>query len=311
MSGQIVVGYDGSDCGDDALALGALVARAVGEPLLVVTIYPEEAPIGVGRVDAEWVAFMRDQAREINASARRFLEGRGVSAEYRVVGAGSASQGLDAVAEAEGAAMIVVGSNRHCARRRISPGSTGERLLHGGGCPIAVAPRGMRERPVERTVQRIGVAYIDTPEAREALRVASDLARRTSAALRLYTVVAPRAEAVPLVIGGDTVEAYTATLRESARRALDAALASAPEGVEASGELLEGDVVDELAALDERDVDLLVCGSRGYGPVRRVLLGGVSGRLIRHAACPLVVVPRSAGASATGADRATGVTTPV
>jgi nucleotide-binding universal stress UspA family protein len=52
--------------------------------------------------------------------------------------------------------------------------------------------------------------------------------------------------------------------------------------------------VDELAALDDREIDLLVCGSRGYGPVRRVLLGGVSSRLIRRAACPVVVVPRCA-----------------
>ena len=43
------------------------------------------------------------------------------------------------------------------------------------------------------------------------------------------------------------------------------------------------------------DVDVLVCGSRGYGPVRRVLLGGVAARLIRRAAAPVVVVPRGEG----------------
>jgi nucleotide-binding universal stress UspA family protein len=41
------------------------------------------------------------------------------------------------------------------------------------------------------------------------------------------------------------------------------------------------------------NVDVLVCGSRGYGPVRRVLLGGVSSRLIRSAQLPLTVVPRA------------------
>ena len=58
--------------------------------------------------------------------------------------------------------------------------------------------------------------------------------------------------------------------------------------------MLEGDTVDALAALDEREIDLLVCGSRGYGPVRRVLLGGVLRKLVRRAACPVVVVPRGA-----------------
>jgi nucleotide-binding universal stress UspA family protein len=297
MSERIVIGYDGSDSGDDALTLGALLAKAIGATPLVVSVYPEENPIGVGRVDAEWVAYMRDQARETIELGRRFLGGRAVDAEYRAVGSGSAAHGLDDVAEGEGegegAAMIVVGSTPRAARRRISPGSTGERLLHGGCCPVAIAPRGMRDRSIDEPVRRIGVAYLETPEAREALRVAGDLARRTGAGLILYTVVARRAEIFAPVTGRDAEEAFLATRREDAQAALDAGLASLPDGITATGELLEGDVVEELAALDERDVDLLVCGSRGYGPVRRVLLGGVSSRLIRRAACPLVVVPRS------------------
>ena len=96
------------------------------------------------------------------------------------------------------------------------------------------------------------------------------------------------------VIGRDAEEAFLATVREDVRGALDKAVAALPAGVEATEELLEGDTVDALAALDEREIDLLVCGSRGYGPVRRVLLGGVLRKLIRRAACPVVVVPRGA-----------------
>jgi nucleotide-binding universal stress UspA family protein len=53
-------------------------------------------------------------------------------------------------------------------------------------------------------------------------------------------------------------------------------------------------VVGQLATLGTGDVDVLFCGSRGYGPARRVLLGGVSSRLIRQAHSPVVVVPRGA-----------------
>jgi nucleotide-binding universal stress UspA family protein len=294
MSGRIVIGTDGTDSGRDALTLGASLARATDGVPVAVAVYPEENPIGIGRVDAEWVAFMRGHAEEIIAAARRFLDERGVEAEYRVVGSGSAAHGLDDVAEAERATMIVVGSGRRGARRRISPGSTGERLLHGAICPVAVAPSGIHERAPDIAFERIGVAYVDTPESREALSVATDLAQRTGARLHLYTVVAPRAEIFAPVTGRDAEEAFLATVREGARAALDAALESLPDGVTAADELLEGDVVDELAALDEREIDLLVCGSRGYGPVRRVLLGGVARRLMRHAACPVVIVPRCA-----------------
>ena len=291
MSGRVVIGYDGTGSGDDALTLGAILARAIGDAPLVVSVYPEENPIGIGRVDAEWVAYMRDHAKELSACAARFLDARDVEAELRVVGSGSAAHGLADVAEAEDAEMIVLGSSSRGARRRISPGSTGERLLHGATCPVAVAPQGMREEPADRPVQRLGVAFVDTAEAKEALRVASGLAERTGAGLRLFTVVAPRAEVFAPVTGRDAEEAFLATLRENAQAALDEALASMPK-VPATGELLEGDTVDELAALDDREIDLLVCGSRGYGPVRRVLLGGVSSRLMRRAACPVVVVPR-------------------
>ena len=289
----VVVGHDGSDSGDDAATLGAQLSATTGEDLVVVSVYPEENPIGMGRVDAEYVAFMREQAEQMNACARRFLEGRGVSATYRVVGSSSAAHGLDDVAEATGASMIVVGSARHGARRRISPGSTGERLLHGAICPVAVAPRGLRERGADEPIRRIGVAYLDAPEARVALGVAADLVGQTGASLTLYTVVAPRAEIFAPVSGRDAEEAFLGAVREGARAALDKAVSSLD--VEAADELLEGDVVDALAALDDHECDLLVCGSRGYGPVRRVLLGGVASKLVRRAACPVLVVPRGAG----------------
>ncbi len=286
----IVVGHDGSDSGDDAAVLGAQLAASAGEELVVVSVYPEENPIGAGRVDAEWVAYMREQAEEHSAEAQRFLSG--ITATFRVVGSHSAAHGLDDVAEATGASMIVVGSSPRGARRRVLAGSTGERLLHGAACPVAVAPRGMRERDAGGRVTRIGVAYVDSPDARVALEVASGLAKRTDASLTVYTVVAPRAEFSPIA-GRASEESLMVAVRESVREAVDRALASLD--IEAAEELLEGNVVDELAALDERECDLLVCGSRGYGPVRRVLLGGVSRKLMHRAACPVVVVPRGSG----------------
>jgi nucleotide-binding universal stress UspA family protein len=61
-----------------------------------------------------------------------------------------------------------------------------------------------------------------------------------------------------------------------------------------------GKPADVLIALSET-VDLLVVGSRGYGPLKAALLGGVSGQIIRFAACPVIVVPRQA-ASAVGSE---------
>jgi nucleotide-binding universal stress UspA family protein len=299
MRGAIVVGVDGSDSGADALALGVRLARATGDPLIVAAIYPEESQDPLGRVDAEWVAVMRGQAKETLAQARE-LVGEQRGADYRAIGSSSPAHGLADLADAEQAGMLVVGSHRHCARRRSLPGSTGERLLQGAASPVAVAPRGLHQRGWGE-IRSIGCAFVDTPDGHEALRAAAALAQRTSAELKVYSAIGSRAEFSSVMLWRTDDEAILARSRDQHQVSLDAALAGLPAEVRATGELLEGEVVEALSALDDRDVDVLVCGSRGYGPVRRVLLGGVSSRLIRRAGCPIVVVPRSAAEALEGA----------
>jgi nucleotide-binding universal stress UspA family protein len=288
---RIVIGFDGTDSGEDALALGMLLARATQAVPLVVVVHPQEYPIGVGRVDAEWVAYMHQQAEQLLGRAGRLL-GEDAGAELREVGAPSESRGLHDVAEREQAELVVVGSSHRGPIGRTYPGSTGDRLLEGSACPVAVAPRGLRESPPQR-LGTIAVAFLDTPEAAQALDTAAALAERAGARLRLVSVMPRPAEVYLPVIGRDAEEAFVARSRELFRRALDDALARVGGRVEAEAELLEGAAVDTLATLDRRDADLLVCGSRAYGPLRRVLLGGVSSRLLRRSALPLLVVPRS------------------
>lgn len=69
-------------------------------------------------------------------------------------------------------------------------------------------------------------------------------------------------------------------------------MASIPESLDADGRLLDGAAADAVADDARNGVDLLCLGSRGYGPLRRVLLGSVSSKLVATAPCPLLVVPR-------------------
>ena len=63
------------------------------------------------------------------------------------------------------------------------------------------------------------------------------------------------------------------------------------EGVD--GRVAYGLVGEELAAF-AAEVDILLVGSRGYGPIRRVMLGSTSDYLERRACCSLLVLPRAA-----------------
>lgn len=78
---------------------------------------------------------------------------------------------------------------------------------------------------------------------------------------------------------------------ESARAALQRGI-DVLDG-RAAGEVLSGDAAAALATASKR-LDLLVCGSRGHGPLRTVLLGGTSHALVRTAFCPVLVVPLGA-----------------
>ena len=137
------------------------------------------------------------------------------------------------------------------------------------------------------------MAYIDTWDAREALRTAVQVALRIPARLTLYTVLGQSSERYSYLVGRTDERAFWDMVRDACNTALDFAAAGVPPELEPRTVLLEGAVVDSLAALGPNDVDVLVCGSRGYGPVRRVLLGGVSAPLIRRARLPVTVVPRA------------------
>ena len=84
-----------------------------------------------------------------------------------------------------------------------------------------------------------------------------------------------------------------AELLEGAERRIDAALVDLDFEGPIERRVKLGFTAAILADESSR-LDLVVCGSRGYGLVRQVLLGGVSTRLVRMAVCPVVVTPRSA-----------------
>jgi nucleotide-binding universal stress UspA family protein len=286
MTAPIVVGVDGTGSGLDAVALAARLAQATGDPLIVACVYPE------GRPSGDAAAAVRGPAAKALEAAEALAEE--AAAEYRTVPSSSPARGLAELAEEEDAAMVVVGSHRSGAFGRVASGSTAERLLHGSGCPVAVAPRGYRQRVTDK-LRRVGVAFVDTPDGHEAVRYAADLAAQSGLPLTLFSVVGVHINwFVPEAVRPEE-ETVPIEVRKDYQEALDRALAGLPEGVQASGELLYGEVVDELSMVGERGVDLLVCGSRGYGPVRRVLLGTVSAALVRQASVPVLVVPRGGG----------------
>ena len=182
---------------------------------------------------------------------------------------------------------MVLGSRKSRGLRRTNPGSTAERLLQGSASPVALVPWDY-ESAEDNELARVVVAYVETPDGQAALRQAVTIAARLGASLELVSVV-PDTRVVP---GMGDIRRFGHEQRAAYAEALDRAVAGLPEGTQATSRLIDGSVVDALGDITPDAADLLICGSRGYGPARRVLLGGVSSRVLRHARVPVIVVPR-------------------
>jgi nucleotide-binding universal stress UspA family protein len=285
---NVIVGYEGEPTGRDVMAFAQRWAKAGGDQLTVVTVYQGSAPLGAGHVDAEWVAYGRDEADRLLDEARA-LTHAGIKARYVRVASGSAAHGLHDLLEGpeNDTPLIVLGSRRTKGLRSTYPGSTAERLLQGSPVPVAMVPWGFGETE-DAAIAKIAVAYVDTDDGHIALDHAGRMAIHLNAQLEVLTVV-PDTRVVPTL--GD-FKRFAADQRATYQATLDAALQKLPPEVKATTRLLDGPVVDALADIRPEEADVLVCGSRGYGPVRRVLLGGVSSRVLRHARVPVIVVPR-------------------
>jgi nucleotide-binding universal stress UspA family protein len=85
-------------------------------------------------------------------------------------------------------------------------------------------------------------------------------------------------------------------IRESLEGQLRDEVETLDDGVRAAASVSRGEPVETLVARTREGLDLLVMGSRGHGPLRRVLFGSVSSELIDRAECPVLVLPRQVSA---------------
>jgi nucleotide-binding universal stress UspA family protein len=165
----IIVSYDGTANDDDALALGKLLARAgAGLALAYVRHAREFDP-------------RREEIAQHDAE-RRLEQGAAWLAEpnlpQHVVISASTGEGLAQLAEREGAALIVFGSDYRTPPGRVEPGTSAQYLLEGGTIPVAVAPAGLRAQ-ADTVIESIAVSSPDGDPAAE--QTAQALADQLSA----------------------------------------------------------------------------------------------------------------------------------
>ncbi len=259
MFRKILVGFKETEQGRDALELGGILARASGAEMRVATV-------------------PGDDGAELARLAR--------------------SEGVD---------LLVLGSTHRGPIGRVVPGAMVAHLLGEAACAVAVAPPGFAGpanddsdwQPLSGDAEDVGmrvvgVGFDGSSAAREALEIATELAVRNGATLRVYAVARKLAHIPGDGAGGRApgVPTEAGALQQQLHRAV----AALPAEARALPVFLRGIPVVELIKAAAEGVDLLVLGSRSGGPVKRALHGSVSGAVMLEANCPVLISPSLAGA---------------
>jgi nucleotide-binding universal stress UspA family protein len=268
---------DGTANARDAIALASQLLDGDGRLTLV---HVHDGALHLTRPDSPgWLEKQGEDSRSLLEAER---ERAGVKAELVSVVASSPGRGLHQQAEEQGADLLVVGSCRRSALGRVMLGDDTRAALNGSPCAVAVAALGYAEHP--GPITKVGVAYNASPESESALASARALAAATGGSVQALEVVSiPTYAYTSMVppIGGDTIDLL---LGEAEART------KGLPGVD--GKVVYGLTGEELAAFSA-SVDILVVGSRGYGPVRRLVLGSTTDYLERHGRCSLLALPRT------------------
>jgi nucleotide-binding universal stress UspA family protein len=304
MFQRIIVGCDPGPGALDAVRLGhELADLAPGTQLTLAHVHRPAGP-QLGRRHGE--VTVPDRPPDASLRLLESLADR-VPAECRAdvvltsVRASSAAAGLHHLVRTTEADLLVLGPARHGTVGRLVLGSDSVGIVHGAPCPVAIPPRTTGQEHLaargDETLP-VGAAYDGTDVAVGAAELAARLAAALDRPLDVVSVAPPPGHEEPpttelhapvsvLLPDYDPQDADT-DLREALEERIDAL----PAAARARPVLLHGDparaIVEHSHALD------LLVVSRDHGPIRHVLLGGVSRPVLDNAYCPVIVVPRSA-----------------
>jgi nucleotide-binding universal stress UspA family protein len=280
MFRQIVVGVQEDKGSHDALAIGKKLLASDGE-LTLAHVYTGYPRVYRGVSATHETSAPRERALEL---LERTRAESGAAAHLRVRRAHSVGRGLHELCEVIGADLLVVGSSRRGLLGRVLLGDDTRAALNGSPCAIAIAPAGYVAEPA--AMREIGVGYDGSPESAHALRFARTLTQELGAKLSAFEAITLPSTA--LSTGPLPFDEMVSTLIAGARDRIAALGDVEPHAA-------YGHPAEELAVYSA-SLDLLVVGSRGYGPIGRLIHGSTSQELARTARCPLLVLPRAARA---------------
>src|SRR6476620_965354 len=290
----IVIGLASGERGDAAARLGAMLARAGGEDLVVAAVAPIPWPSNP-QLDEEFRA-AQDQAAQQTLDRARAIVEAALPVRYVVKAARSVATGLIEVAQEEHASLIVLGSAAGGVVGLVSLGGVAERILHSSETPICFAPAGYDGSPTTR-LTRITVGFGRADHDSGLLSAAAARAAELGVRLRVacFAVRPGPAQGWSIEDGAEdlVVEEWAESVKADIHRALRAA---SFDPVRVETVIGPGDSWDSaIAAVAWDPGDLLVIGA-STSAVSRFFLGSHASKIVRNSPVPVMIVARAAAA---------------
>ncbi len=280
----IVVGIDRS--GHSEKALGWAVREAVDRSLPVHLIHAVETTVTVWSPMMAAPQDLDDQSWVLDTARRRVGQAAPDLEVTSALTAGPASAAL--VTASKDADTLVVGARGHGVVANILLGSTSLKVAGHASCPVVVVR--VSGPPTTATAPTVVAGFDGSDLSVDALGYAFAAAAQRGLPLDVVTSWEPDLLSTYLAPGvaEETRAAAAAHRKEIAVSAVSPWRGKNPS-VEVRIHVTTDPAADFLIARSAKAA-LVVVGSRGLGSVRGLLLGSVSGEVLRHAECPVAIV---------------------
>ena len=292
---QILATTDFSKESQAGVRYAAALAKEMSATLkLIHVIEPPSRMAGMetlvlGRDDSEILELAKVQLKKL--ASQENLGGLSVTAGVRT---GKAFHEITTAARGR-ADLIVIATHGYTGASRVLLGSTAERVVRYAPCPVLTIPtRGIAKgagKMESLKLKRILVPLDFSKISKDALPWAISFAAQFGATITLLNIV----EEYPAdyLLGSELMNETITPLMKQAEADLNEMGHSLKRstGIEVSAAVRSGTPFEEICqSANELGIDLIVLTTHGYTGLKHVWLGSTAERVVRHAACPVLIV---------------------
>ena len=217
------------------------------------------------------------------------------SAKCDVLSGGPPFDEICRLAQTIPADLIVMPTHGRTGLKHVFLGSTAERIVQHASCPVLVtrekgsqANNGSRFR-IKRILVPVDFSNCSREGLRYAIAFANEFAARIILLHSTYLGYIYSAEGTALY----DIPALQKAARKNAERKMRELTRSVNFGaVKFETAFTDGSpVIDICGFAKDQDVDLIITSTHGFTGFTHVLIGSVAEQVVRHASCPVLVVP--------------------